>query len=279
MDGTSNGIHGCGNGACPLDRRGFIVQSALFAAAAALAACGAGGDVSAPTLPTTGNSIDVMSFPTLSTVGGVAMISIGGVQLAIVRTGASSFVALSRICPHQGGTVQQSGSGFQCPVHGATFTQTGQWIGGQRTSNLHAYTTAYDATRDAHHYVDPRRSSPASSPSQTFLCPTSKHPRRLRAARLLPAHEPPPISPRQLSQRRRCAHCRRNAQGNRVRHAARVHRRETLRRLDAHLSDSGHRWGADRQGERNDSRPLAGYCVRVHALLPASEHGAQVGRS
>ncbi len=74
------------------------------------------------------------------------MVSVGGVALAIVRTGTSSFVALSRICPHQGGIVQQSGSGFQCPVHGATFSQTGQWIGGQRTSSLHAYTTAYDAT-------------------------------------------------------------------------------------------------------------------------------------
>jgi cytochrome b6-f complex iron-sulfur subunit len=74
------------------------------------------------------------------------MISIGGVALAIVRTGTSSFVALSRICPHQGGIVQQSGNGFQCPVHGATFSQTGQWVGGQRTNSLHAYATAYDAT-------------------------------------------------------------------------------------------------------------------------------------
>ncbi len=160
MDGTSNEIHVCGGGSCPaaqvrsadangptaVDRRGFIVQSALLAAAAALAACGAAGDLSAPTLPATGNTVDVKSYPSLNTVGGVAMISIGGVALAVVRTGASSFVALSRICPHQGGTVQQSGSGFQCPVHGATFTQTGQWTGGQQTSNLHAYATSYDAT-------------------------------------------------------------------------------------------------------------------------------------
>ncbi|HEY4218266.1 MAG TPA: Rieske (2Fe-2S) protein [Gemmatimonadaceae bacterium] len=128
-------------------RRTFIVQSALMAAAAALAACG--GDVStAPTIPTTGsdNTITIASYPALSTVGGVAVLSIGNVPLAIVRTGDTSFLALSRICPHQGGTVQQSGSGFQCPVHGAQFSSTGQWVGGQRTTNLHAYTTSYDAT-------------------------------------------------------------------------------------------------------------------------------------
>lgn len=160
MDNTSNDVHDCANGGCAravvaptdsdgltfIDRRGFIVQSALLAAAAALAACAASSDATAPTLPTTGNTIDVSTIPALSTVGGVAMVNVGGAALAIVRTGTSSFVALSRICPHQGGTVQQSGSGFQCPVHGATFSKTGQWVGGQRTGSLHAYTTAYDAT-------------------------------------------------------------------------------------------------------------------------------------
>jgi Rieske Fe-S protein len=136
--------------AMPLDgiaRRTFIVQSALAVAAAALAACGGSLDT-APTIPTGGgsNTIQIASYPTLNTVGGVAVLSLGNVPLAIVRTGDTSFLALSRICPHQGGTVQQSGSGFQCPVHGAQFSSTGQWTGGQRTSNLHAYTTSYDAT-------------------------------------------------------------------------------------------------------------------------------------
>lgn len=144
----------CGRGTCAADagelagigRRSFIAQSAMLAAIAALAACGAAGDVSAPTLPSSGNTIDVKTLASLNAVGGVALVSIGSVPLAIVRTGASSFVALSRICPHQGGTIQQSGNGFQCPVHGATFTQTGTWVGGQRTSSMHAYTTTYDAT-------------------------------------------------------------------------------------------------------------------------------------
>ena len=160
MDGTQSAEIGCdmhsctddhlrGVDAAPLEgiaRRTFIVQSALMAAAAALAACG--GDLNtAQTISTTGsnNTINIASYPALATVGGVVVLSIGNVPLAIVRTGDSAFLALSRICPHQGGTVQRSGSGFQCPVHGAQFSSTGQWVGGQRTSSLHAYATSYDA--------------------------------------------------------------------------------------------------------------------------------------
>jgi cytochrome b6-f complex iron-sulfur subunit len=126
-----------------IGRRTFLVQSGLIAAAAALAACG-GADATAPTL-SGGATVDVAANSSLSSIGGVAMVTAGGAQLAIVRTGSSSFVALSRVCPHQGGTVNQSGSGFQCPVHGATFDKTGAWIGGQHTSSLHAYVTSYDA--------------------------------------------------------------------------------------------------------------------------------------
>jgi cytochrome b6-f complex iron-sulfur subunit len=126
-----------------IGRRTFLVQSALMAAAAALAACG-GADATAPTL-SPGTSINVNSYAALANVGGIAMVTVSGAQLAIVRTGATTFVALSRVCPHQGGTVNQNGSGFQCPIHGAQFSSSGQWLGGQRTSNLHSYTTSYDA--------------------------------------------------------------------------------------------------------------------------------------
>jgi len=38
-----------------------------------------------------------------------------------------------------------SGSGFLCPGHGAQFNAAGQWVGGQRTSNMRSYSTTYDA--------------------------------------------------------------------------------------------------------------------------------------
>ena len=63
-----------------------------------------------------------------------------------MRSGTSSFLALSRVCPHQGGIVQLAGNDFVCPVHGATYNLSGQWIGGQRASSLHQYATSFDPT-------------------------------------------------------------------------------------------------------------------------------------
>jgi nitrite reductase/ring-hydroxylating ferredoxin subunit len=127
-----------------IGRRTFLVQSGMLAALAALAACGGATDSTAPNVPAN-SQIDVGNYPALATVGGVAMVSLGGAPIAIVRTSTTSFLALSRVCPHQGGTVSASGNRFVCPVHGATFDLNGNWIGGQRTSNLHQYATTYDA--------------------------------------------------------------------------------------------------------------------------------------
>ncbi|HET7189966.1 MAG TPA: Rieske (2Fe-2S) protein [Gemmatimonadaceae bacterium] len=146
-DSTDSCGH-CSGAAVPdagsgIGRRTFLAQSALLAAAAALAACGM-SDATAPEL--TGQaSIKVSDYPALSSVGGIAMVTIQGSPLAIVRTGTSTYVALSRICPHAGSTVNQSGSGFLCPNHGAQFSANGTWVGGQPTSSLRSYATSYDA--------------------------------------------------------------------------------------------------------------------------------------
>jgi cytochrome b6-f complex iron-sulfur subunit len=128
-----------------IGRRTFLAQSALLAAGALLAACAA-SDVSSPgtTLNST-TDIKLSDFPALASVGGIALVNVSGNPLAIVRTGDASFVTLSRICPHQGSTINPDGSGFLCPGHGARFSATGQWQGGQRTSDMRSYTTSYDA--------------------------------------------------------------------------------------------------------------------------------------
>jgi cytochrome b6-f complex iron-sulfur subunit len=127
-----------------IGRRTFLAQSAVMGAIAALAACGVGGDPTAPTLDSQ-TTINLSDQPSLANVGGVALVAISSSPFAIVRTGASTFVALSRICPHQGSTVNLSGNGFLCPNHGAEFSLSGSWMGGQPTNNMRSYPTAYDA--------------------------------------------------------------------------------------------------------------------------------------
>lgn len=143
---TGFAVVGSAAGAEGIGRRTFLVQSGILAAIAALSACGSlGSDATSPSVPTN-SSINVNNYPALANVGGVAMVTLGSAPVAIVRSSTSSFLALSRVCPHQGGIVQLSGNDFVCPIHGATYNLSGQWIGGQRASSLHQYATSYDPT-------------------------------------------------------------------------------------------------------------------------------------
>ena len=146
---------GCGSGcACGgvqagetvlMDRRRFVSVGALAAAAAALAAC-AGGLSSSITAPSSVSlSLQLTDYPALANIGGVALVTASGSPVAVVRASAASFVALSRICPHQGGTIGTASGGFYCPNHGAEFNLSGAWTGGQRTSNMRSYATSYNA--------------------------------------------------------------------------------------------------------------------------------------
>ena len=131
---------------CPLVTRREVLSQALLAAiGVALAAC---GDYA--TAPDSLNSFTfkVSDQAALATVGGVALMTANGSPIAVVRTGATSFTALSRICPHQGGTIGTSSGAFRCPEHGATFSLSGDWTGGERTSNMRSYPTTYDAASD-----------------------------------------------------------------------------------------------------------------------------------
>jgi cytochrome b6-f complex iron-sulfur subunit len=130
-----------------VDRRSFLVQGAVSAALLALAACSV--DATAPSSgQSIGSSITVADYPELANTGGVLLAGLSGRPIAVVRTGAASFLALSRVCPHQGGTIGTSGSGFVCPVHGARYDSTGHWIGGQRTTDMRTYSTVYDVSTD-----------------------------------------------------------------------------------------------------------------------------------
>lgn len=130
----------------PMDRRKFVSLGAYAAAAAALAACAVSGGGTSITSPgSVGATIKLSDYAALASVGGVAVTSLNGTPIAIVRTSSTTFLTLSRVCPHQGSTINQITGGFRCPNHGATFNTTGTWTGGQKTSNMRSYTTTYDA--------------------------------------------------------------------------------------------------------------------------------------
>ena len=128
-----------------IDRRQFLLRGALAAAAVALAACAGVSETTGPNTSASG-SIKVTDYPALANVGGVALVTIQGSPVAVVRTSSTNFIALSRICPHQGQTIQAVSNGFYCPGHGAQFSLNGTWQGGQPTSNMQSYATTYDAT-------------------------------------------------------------------------------------------------------------------------------------
>lgn len=123
-------------------RRSFLTGSMLAAAALALAAC-MDESISAPNA--VNSTVRVSDYSALDTVGGVALVTLNGARLAIVRTSTATFEVLSRVCPHQGSTVNPTAAGFTCPNHGARFDLAGHWVGGQRTSSLRSYPAVYDS--------------------------------------------------------------------------------------------------------------------------------------
>ena len=94
--------------------------------------------------------IVVSNFPALATIGGTARVDAGTAwPVAVTRTGAENFVALSMICTHQAfKPIQITLTGFQCPNHGALFDPFGAHVGGQPTSDLRTYPSVYDVATD-----------------------------------------------------------------------------------------------------------------------------------
>ena len=134
---------------CGIARREFVSRSVIAAAGALLAsACGTGvWEPLSPVIPTGGVTLKLADYPALTAVGGIALVTpTHGTPLAIVHSAASSYLALSRVCPHQGTVIDLTGNTFTCPNHGARFDSRGRWTGGQPTSNLIALSVTYDAT-------------------------------------------------------------------------------------------------------------------------------------
>jgi cytochrome b6-f complex iron-sulfur subunit len=77
------------------------------------------------------------SFSDLKTVGGYAYTG----NIIVIRSGESSYIALSKVCTHQGCTVtyNHANSQLPCPCHGSVFSATGSVVNGPANSSLKTY--------------------------------------------------------------------------------------------------------------------------------------------
>jgi Rieske Fe-S protein len=136
-------------GGCGVDRRAFLSKSAMLVAGSLLAASCGDGEIGGVLGPggTARLVITLADFPALGTVGGTARVDAGRSRpVAVTRTGESTFVALSMVCPHAGyRPIQIAPPGFKCPNHGAEFESDGNWVGGQFTRDLPRFSVVYDA--------------------------------------------------------------------------------------------------------------------------------------
>jgi Rieske Fe-S protein len=135
-----------------INRRQFLSAAA---GAAGFVAIGCGdGVVTGPftELPSGPITIIVASLPGLETVG--RLVNHPSQAIALVRTGPSSFDALSMICTHQGCTtsITTNASRLDCPCHGSRFDNTGAVINGPNTGEgitpLPKFVTSYDPATD-----------------------------------------------------------------------------------------------------------------------------------
>ena len=135
-----------------IGRREFVARSAMGLGALMVAACQAGVD----TAPLSGSVVvSIANHPALATTGGIVRVTESSTPIALERTGATTFVAYSLICPHQGNTVEVISSSassavpFECPVHGARFNAAGSNVGGQPSGSLSRYTAVYDSATNS----------------------------------------------------------------------------------------------------------------------------------
>jgi cytochrome b6-f complex iron-sulfur subunit len=140
-----------------LSRRAFLTKSTLAVAgvAALTAGCGDGqiGGVGATGPLPTGLTLKVSTVPALATVG-VLTFHPTDLRVAIKRTGASSFLALSTTCTHEGTRIDivNNALSFECPNHGSRFDSDGNVTRGPNASGtvtrLAILATTYNAATD-----------------------------------------------------------------------------------------------------------------------------------
>ena len=83
-------------------------------------------------------------YSALKTVGGYAYNG----NIIIIRSGDTQYIALSKLCTHEGCTVTytHANTTVPCGCHGSTFNTSGTVTNGPATSNLKKYVTVVEGT-------------------------------------------------------------------------------------------------------------------------------------
>ena len=122
-----------------MERKEFLSLIGLGSASALAAVCMGSCSKSTestttPGQPTTPTNVNITLDLTLP--ANAALANPGGYiytgAIIVAKTIAGNFIAVSKVCTHQGATIQYEGTNkrFYCPNHGATFTDTGAFIAG-----------------------------------------------------------------------------------------------------------------------------------------------------
>jgi Rieske Fe-S protein len=121
-------------------RRAFMKMMAAGAAGTGTLACGGGGAVSGPLAPPPPTARTIRT--PLPAIGETRAEFDGDLSLAVTRVSATSVVAVSRTCTHEGCTVLVPGSPGQtldCPCHGSRFTTSGSVVNGPASRPLPSF--------------------------------------------------------------------------------------------------------------------------------------------
>ncbi|MBC5837313.1 QcrA and Rieske domain-containing protein [Flavobacterium muglaense] len=126
-----------------MNRKEFFSRVGFGAAAALLPACVAGLATSCSSAgentaaPTSVDFILDISTGSLATDGGFLVSN----KIVVARVNASTFLAVSAACTHEGTNVNyvNSSNSFHCPNHGANFSNTGSHLNGPGSSDLKQY--------------------------------------------------------------------------------------------------------------------------------------------
>ncbi len=122
-----------------MERKEFLSLVGLSSASALAAVCMGScskstENTTTPGQPTTPANVNITldltqaANASLATPGGYIYTG----AIIVAKTISGSYIAVSKVCTHQGSTIEYQGTNqrFYCPNHGATFSDTGSFIAG-----------------------------------------------------------------------------------------------------------------------------------------------------